>query len=103
MSFVTFNFGNLPIAKQKILFNFFQLGITESYDKLFVVPTKRMFQICVIPEMTSFPKYLILIRLPDVNAYFNSEITVIALALRALENNKQLSMTLSNDFKYLLL
>lgn len=53
--------------------------------------------------MTAFPKYLILIRLPDVNAYFNSEITVIALALRALENNKQLSMTLSNDFKYLLL
>lgn len=56
-----------------------------------------------ILEMTAFPKYLMLIELPDVNAYFNSEITVIALALRALENNKQLSMTLSNDFKYLLL
>lgn len=55
-----------------------------------------------IPETTAFPKYLI-IRLPDVNAYFNFEITVIALALRALENNKWLSMTLSNDFKYFLL
>lgn len=41
-----------------------------------------------IPETTAFPKYLTLIRLPDVNAYFNFEITVIALALRALENNK---------------
>lgn len=56
-----------------------------------------------IPETTAFPKYLTLIRLPDVNAYFNFEITVIALALRALENNKWLSMTLSNDFKYFLL
>lgn len=87
MSFVTFISGNLPIAKQKLLFNFFKLWITESYDKL-CSSNKKNVSNMRIPETTAFPKYLTLIRLPDVNAYFNFEITVIALALRALENNK---------------
>lgn len=73
------------------------------YDKLLRSSNKKNVSNMHILEMTAFPKYLMPIELPDVNAYFNSEITVIALALRALENNKQLSMTLSNDFKYLLL
>lgn len=54
-----------------------------------------------MPVIIIFPN--ILIWLPEVNAYCNSEFTMIVLALRELENNKQLSLTLSNDFKYVLL